>query len=207
MWQWPAGAWDGTEPNAAAVADQYTIATRGLGARARCHHATPCPTLAAIARPAMHDAGERSLPRRLTKAPLPSCLLGTSAIEDVSRDCERPVVADHGPCDSLAAHRIMGLVRGLSPSPPQRGGLRSTRRMRVALPGAPLQRRAGGGSARRVACMDASQFGVWAGCPVDKPRSPTADFPGRDARKARKRGGLLFGYFLLATQEKVTRPP
>jgi hypothetical protein len=38
MWQWPTGAWDGTEPNAAAVADQYTIATRGLDARARCHH-------------------------------------------------------------------------------------------------------------------------------------------------------------------------
>jgi hypothetical protein len=38
MWQWPTGAWDGTEPNAAAVADQYTIATRRLGARARCHH-------------------------------------------------------------------------------------------------------------------------------------------------------------------------
>jgi len=28
-----------------------------------------------------------------------------------------------------------------------------------------------------------------------------------DVHQARKRGGLLFGYFLLATQEKVARPP
>jgi hypothetical protein len=28
---------------------------------------------------------------------------------------------------------------------------------------------------------------------------------GQEARKATLRGGLLFGYFLLATQEKVTR--
>jgi hypothetical protein len=56
--------------------------------------ATPCSTLAAIARPVIHDAGKRSLPRRFTEVPLPSCLLGTSAIGDVSRDCERPVVAE-----------------------------------------------------------------------------------------------------------------
>jgi len=35
---------------------------------------------------------------------------------------------------------------------------------------------------------------------------PTSRPGGQDARRARRRGGLLFGYFLLATQEKVTRP-
>ena len=45
------------------------------------------------------------------------------------------------------------------------------------------------------------------GWTVDKPRNPHADFPGIYARKARKRGGLSFGYFSLATQRKVTRPP
>ena len=44
--------------------------------------------------------------------------------------------------------------------------------------------------------MDANQFGVRAGCPVDKPRSPAADLAGGDARKARKRGvSFSLGYF------------
>jgi hypothetical protein len=38
--------------------------------------------------------------------------------------------------------------------------------------------------------------------PAARPRTFRAQ-----ARKARKRGGLLFGHFLLATQEKVARPP
>jgi len=49
----------------------------------------------------------------------------------------------------------------------------------AALPGAPLQRRAGGGKARRVVRMDANQFGVSTGCAVDKPRNPAADLVGR----------------------------
>ncbi len=74
--------------------------------------------------------------------------------------------------------------------------LKSARRMRAALPGAPLQRRAGGGKARRVAGMDAGQFVVRAGCPVDKPRSPTANLAGR--MPARRVSGVAFllGYFL-----------
>jgi hypothetical protein len=52
--------------------------------------------------------------------------------------------------------------------------------------------------------MDASQFFVRAGGPVEKPRNPSAHFAGA-ARKAGTRGLLLFGYFLLR-QEKVTRP-
>ena len=56
--------------------------------------------------------------------------------------------------------------------------------------------------------MDANQFGVRAGCPVDKPRNPTADLAGRDARKARKRGGLLFWLlFSWPRKRKVTRSP
>jgi len=69
--------------------------------------------------------------------------------------------------------------------------------MRVALPGAPLKRRAGGGSARRVAGRDAGQFGVRTGCPVDKPRNPAADLAGR--MPARRVSGVAFsfGYFSL----------
>ena len=54
----------------------------------------------------------------------------------------------------------------------------------------PLQRRPGGGSARRVAGMDAGQFGVRAGCPVDKPRSPDANLPGQ--RPGRRGSGVAF---------------
>ena len=69
--------------------------------------------------------------------------------------------------------------------------------------GTPWTRRRDGGIARRVAGTDASQFFVRAGCPVEKPRNPSAHFAGA-ARKAGTRGLLLFGYFLL--KEKVTRP-
>ena len=88
----------------------------------------------------------------------------------------------------------------LAPSP-------SAHRMCAAFPGSLLQRRAGGGKARRVADRDVGQFGVRAGCPVDKPRRPAAHFAGMDARKARKRGAFSFGYFSLGKQRKVTRPP
>ena len=86
--------------------------------------------------------------------------------------------------------------------------LKSARRMRVALPGAPLQRRAGGGTARRVVGMDADQFGVRAGSPVDKPRNPHADLAGRDACKARKRG-VVFSWVLVfwTSKREVPRPP
>jgi hypothetical protein len=43
--------------------------------------------------------------------------------------------------------------------------------------------------------------------PCRKARPRLADFPGKDARKARKRGASLFGYFLSGKREKVTRPP
>jgi hypothetical protein len=77
----------------------------------------------------------------------------------------------------------------------------------AALPGAPLQRRAGGGSARRVVRREANQLGVspWMDC--RQTPEPGREPCGQDVRKARKRGGLLFGSFLLATQEKGTRPP
>ena len=79
--------------------------------------------------------------------------------------------------------------------------------MRVALPGPPLQRRAGGGAARRVTGRDAGQFGVspWMGC--RQTPQPDRGLSGQEARKARKRGAPLFGYFLSGTREKLTRPP
>jgi hypothetical protein len=84
--------------------------------------------------------------------------------------------------------------------------LKSTRRMRVALPGAPLKRRAGEGKpAGWFAWMRTSLASVH-GWTVDKPRSPHADFPGMDARKARKRGGLLFGYLSLGHARESNSP-
>ena len=40
---------------------------------------------------------------------------------------------------------------------------------------------------------------------VRRPAAAEHEHAGQDARSAPIRGGLLFGYFLLATQEKVTR--
>jgi hypothetical protein len=55
--------------------------------------------------------------------------------------------------------------------------------------------------------MDAGQFGVspWMDC--RQTPQPGRGLFGLQARKARKWGGLSFGYFSLATQRKVTRPP
>jgi hypothetical protein len=62
--------------------------------------------------------------------------------------------------------------------------------------------------ARRGARMDAREFVVstWTCCrqTPQPPREP--DFAGTQ-NQARRRGVLLFGYFLLDKQEKVTRPP
>ena len=92
------------------------------------------------------------------------------------------------------SHSKAALYCGFAPAP-DLALLKSARRMRAALPGPPLKRRAGGGKARRVIRMDANQFGVRAGCPVDKPRNPTADLAGR--MPARRVSGVSFslGYF------------
>ena len=59
----------------------------------------------------------------------------------------------------------------------------------------------------RVASMEAGQFGVspWMDC--RQTPQPGRVPPGPMAREARKRGGLSLGYFSLATQREVTRPP
>ena len=44
--------------------------------------------------------------------------------------------------------------------------------------------------------MDASQFVVRAGCPVDKPRSPAANLAGRMPARRGSGVAFLFGYFL-----------
>ena len=71
--------------------------------------------------------------------------------------------------------------------------------------GAPAGRRAAGGSARRDARTMRACFSPAHGCAVEKPRKPNANSQGRMPGERLARGGLLFGYFLLATQEKVTR--
>src|SRR5579862_8882796 len=55
--------------------------------------------------------------------------------------------------------------------------------------------------------MDAASFSTGQGCPVEKPRNPPAHLEGQRPGRRVIRGALLFGYFLLGKQEKVTRPP
>ena len=73
--------------------------------------------------------------------------------------------------------------------------------------GAPMQWRSGGDKARRVARKDASQLAASPRMDCQPTPEPLRGVGGQDARRPLHRGGLLFGYFLLATQEKVTRSP
>ena len=73
--------------------------------------------------------------------------------------------------------------------------------------GAPMQWRSGGDKARRVARRDASQLAASPRMDCQPTPEPLREVAGQDARRPLHRGGLLFGYFLLATQEKVTRSP
>ena len=71
----------------------------------------------------------------------------------------------------------------------------------------PEARRAHEGTARRVARrMRASSLNAH-GRASSEPRSAIAHSQGRMPEERAVGGGLLFGYFLLATQEKVTRSP
>jgi hypothetical protein len=74
-----------------------------------------------------------------------------------------------------------------------------------ALPGAPGERREAVESPVGSPAGMPARFVTVQGCTVHEPRPPHANPERMDARRARTRGGLLFGYFLLATQEKVTR--
>src|ERR1700748_3392271 len=67
-----------------------------------------------------------------------------------------------------------------------------------------MTRRVGGGTARRVAGMDAGQFFARAECPVEKPRNPPAHLEGA-ARKARHPGCLFF-WLLFFGQAKKSDP-
>src|SRR5690348_10758887 len=68
-------------------------------------------------------------------------------------------------------------------------------------------RRAHGETARRVArTMRASSLNAH-GRASSEPRSAIAHSQGRMPEERAAGGGLLIGYFLLATQEKVTRSP
>ena len=99
--------------------------------------------------------------------------------------------------NSNSAHKSGGEAQLCCCSAVAPASLRSARWMRAALLGPPLKRRAGEGKpAGWFAGMRTSLASVH-GWTVDKPRSPHADFPGMDVRKARKRGGLLFGYLSL----------
>src|SRR6185312_10781531 len=68
-------------------------------------------------------------------------------------------------------------------------------------------RRAGDGKVRRMAHRKCASSPQAHGCAVGGPRRLLANPEHMDVRRARPRGGLLFGDFLLAMQEKVTRPP
>ena len=77
---------------------------------------------------------------------------------------------------------------------------------RMPANGAPVARRPCAGSARRVADRKSAIVSSAHGRAVETTRSMDAHFQHKDVLKACRRGVLLFGYFLLDKQEKVTRP-
>ena len=85
--------------------------------------------------------------------------------------------------------------------------LRGAKRAGSAQTGVPRIRRVDGGNARRVAHRRCASSPQAQGRAVCEPRRTRANPQHRDVRRTCSRGGLLFGDFLLATQEKVTRPP
>jgi len=75
----------------------------------------------------------------------------------------------------------------------------------VVLDPGPRQPRQGqAGIARQGRAQGCARVREWAECPSSEPR-PDLAHPQRVARRARLPGGVLFGYFLLHKQEKVTR--
>src|SRR6185437_9269692 len=87
------------------------------------------------------------------------------------------------------------------------GLLRPTTRTGCAPSGAPRTRLADAGIARRVARRMRASSPQAQGCAFGEPQRLRAHPQPMDGRRACSRGGFLFGYFLLATQEKVARPP
>ena len=89
------------------------------------------------------------------------------------------------------------------PPLPRFAGERAGERGRSSLPCAAVSRGRQGREAGIDMDVDAFSSGQESG---RKARPRLTDLPGTSPASA-KRGGLLFGYFLLATQEKVTRAP
>jgi hypothetical protein len=78
---------------------------------------------------------------------------------------------------------------------------------RAALPPGPrAARRVGGGKARRGARRKRARSLPVHGRTLNEPRSPLAQSAGTMPADRAARGALLFGYFLLGKQEKVTGP-
>ena len=132
------------------------------------------------------------------------------------RELLRPCSRTYAPCSRDRLRTAASCNGAVFTSLPAIHGLMRSKIQQFASPvrartmratGAPRTRRADDGNARRVAhrtCASSPQAHGWA---VGEPRRPRANPQRRDARRACSRGGLLFGNFLLATQEKVTRAP
>jgi hypothetical protein len=83
---------------------------------------------------------------------------------------------------------------------------RRERRMRAAFKWVPCAAVRWGRQARRGIDRDVDSFSSGQDALSKSPAAPHG-LVGHGCPASAKRGGLLFGYFLLATQEKVTRPP
>ena len=115
----------------------------------------------------------------------------------------RPSPQHRGPRRSFAL--IAAIVASLETRP--NNLLRPLARTGCASNGAPRTRRAGDGSVRRMARRMRDSSPQVHGCAVGEPRRPHAHPEHTDVLRTCSRGGLLFGDFLLAKQEKVTRAP
>ncbi len=127
--------------------------------------------------------------------------VAADARESPSEACFKPLSPwERGWGEGRAKRRLRA-----SPSITTRLLLQLLRAGPRALPGAPGERREAVDQPAGLLAGMPAMFVTVQGCTVHEHPRAHANPERRDARRARTRGGLLFGYFLLATQEKVTR--
>jgi len=220
MWQWPTGAWDGTEPNAAAVADQYTIATRGLGARARCHHeqrhvppwqqlpVRPYTTQAKEASTALHRGAAAELPlgnvrHRGCQPRLRTTGCGRKQTSITAKPspqfCNLASWLFRSRNRAAVAHRVRAMARAWMLELRQRRSSCPMARRSTRGPCAVVSR---GRQAAQRASTGMSMPFRQGRMPCRKARPRLTDLPGRKPGKRQAGWPSLWVTFLLATQEK-----
>ena len=160
------------------------------------------PPRCCVFRPSMDEKSVRS-GRACRRAILGAAASGRNPLRPPCGPDRPAHTAAQGPLKSsaLATAILASPEAGLSEliCPLERAG--------CAPSGAPRTRRADDGKVRRMAHRRCASSPQAQGCAFGEPRRSLAHPEHRDVLRTCSRGGLLFGDFLLATQEKVTRAP